>query len=461
MPTNVVIPKLGMTMTEAIVSRWLIKEGQQVEKGTAVLAIETEKITHEVEAPAGGILHIVAPEGVTLPCGETVGVLASSVEEYQALAGKSPVGARAAVSASGSIGLGVSAPPAEALSGTEKVKASPAAKRVARELGIDLSFVRGTGPEGRILEEDIRQFAEAQNAPPPAETERVVASPLARKVAEVEGVALSGIQGTGPGGRILKEDVLTASRKQAPATTPEVAPDGAVPGLRRVAQTIPLAGLRKAIAERMMGSLQRTAQLSSSFEVDATELVRLRQQLLAEAERLGTRVSYNDFIARALIIALKEHPIFNSTIEDNEIKVFGNINLGIAVNLDEGLIVPVVHDADSKSFVGLSKAITGVVEKARARKLTFDDMTGGTFTLSNIGNFDVTSFTPIINPPESAILGVGGIAERPAVVNGQIAVRSMMTICLTWDHRVADGVPAVRFSQTLKYLLENPAILLV
>ncbi|MDO8674465.1 MAG: dihydrolipoamide acetyltransferase family protein, partial [Dehalococcoidia bacterium] len=229
----------------------------------------------------------------------------------------------------------------------------------------------------------------------------------------------------------------------------------------RVATTIPLSGRRKIIADHMVKSLQTSAQLTIITDVDATALADLHHQLMAEAKRIDARISHGDLIAGAVVRALKSFSIFNSTIVGDEIKVFENVNMGIATPVDDGLIVPVVRNADQLSLAELSRALAGLAEKARNRTLSLDDVTGGTFTISNLSAFDVMAFTPIVNSPESAILGVGGLADRPAVVRGQLTVRSTMYLSLTWDHRVADGVPAAKFLRAIKQILERPAVLLV
>jgi pyruvate dehydrogenase E2 component (dihydrolipoamide acetyltransferase) len=387
MAKQVTVPKLGMGTAPITLVEWCAKEGEWVEKGKVVLVVETEKIRHDVPAKTSGFLHILVKEGSDAPISSAAGLLAETEEELATLQKEEP--AAATVSSQKPAETPKAAPPAEAGGKREgRVMISPAARKLAEEHMIDLSVVEGTGPNGRIVREDI---------------ERAIA-----------GGAPAGAQGY----------------------------DG-----REVEKTIPLTGTRQAIAEHMVRSLTVSAQLSAMGEIDAGELVKLYKKLKKESESTGKRITYTALVIAAVARALKENPLVNASVIDNEIKVWKSINIGIAVMVEGGLIVPVIKDADKKSLVEISESLKELTEKARNRALAGDDVKGGTFTISNLGalghgwRFD----TLIINQPESAILGVGGITERPAVRDGQIVARPIMTYSFTYDHRVVDGAIAAQF----------------
>lgn len=444
MSVLVTMPKLGLTMKTGKVSKWSKNEGDQVSKGEELFEVETEKITNKVESPAGGILfQIVVPVGATVPVGAVVAVIAEPGEQPERIQG----------------GQAGKPPPAESKPkavplphGAEKPKergeipATPAAKRLAKELGVDLALVKGSGPEGRIKEGDVtRHYEEAQRKPR--------ATPLAEEIARQAGIALSTVTGTGEGGKITREDVERAISKGGPAPA-EVAP-GAV-------QTIPMTGMRKAIADNMHASLQNTAQLSMFTEVDVTESLRF---LTAVRDRFKgdetVRVSMNDVLILAASRALKRFPTMNSTQTGDEIFLHENVGMGIAVAVPGGLIVPVLRDADRKGLLDIACEARALIGKARAGSLSMEEVTGGTFTITNLSASNVDSFTPILRPPETGILGVGRAVEKPVAIRGEIAIRSMMGLSLTIDHRVVDGSPASEFLKLLAGFLEEPAMILV
>jgi pyruvate dehydrogenase E2 component (dihydrolipoamide acetyltransferase) len=315
------------------------------------------------------------------------------------------------------------------------VRSSPAARRLARELGVEIARVTGTGSGGRITEKDVQAFHDSR-AP-------VAATPLARRMAEEEGLDLTEIQGTGPGGRITEDDVLSVLEGGA-------GPPVARPGV------VPFAGMRQAIAEGMLESLHSMAQLTLTTQADVTGLVELRDLL---RQRWEARVSYTDLIVKAAAVALREHPILNSMLVGEEIVLHDEVNVGVAVALDEGLIVPVVRHADRKTVLEIHAEILDLARQAREGTLSVDQVTGGTFTVTNLGMYGVDAFTPIINPPQVAILGVGRITEGLALQGGQVVSRSKMALSLTIDHRVVDGAPGAAFLQTLVQLLEHPALI--
>jgi len=407
MAAKVLMPKLGMSTAPLTLVEWKVKEGEAVEKGNVILVVETEKIRHDIEAEISGFLHILMGEGQEVAIGTVVGLIAETKEELAALQGGKPKEAVPAAEAK-------EAPPVAAA----KVEAPPAAEAKAGE--------------------------------------RILISPVARKLAEEHMIDLAKISGTGPGGRIVREDIeKEIEAKKKVEVTPEVYQG------RRVKSVIPLKGMRKAIAEHMHRSLSIAAQLTLTAEIDMTEMVKLRQSLVAKEKELGTRITYTDLLVLALAKVLKDHPIVNSSLIGDEIKRWESVNVGVAVALEDGLIVPVVKDADKKSLVEISKTVKSLAQKAREGKLTPDEVTGGTFTLTNIGalgagyRFD----TIVINQPESAILGTAGITDRAVVRDGKIVIRPILACSLTYDHRVVDGAVAHQFMTDVIKLVENPSSL--
>lgn len=368
MVTKVVMPKLSLTMRTGSIGRWYKREGETVEKGEPIVEIISEKATYDLEAPASGILRkILVKEGEEAPVDAVIAIITAPDEQIPAEE------------------LAVKAPE-EAIEIRERIPASPAAKRLAREYGIDLSLVKGTGPGGRILEEDVRRFIE-----------------------ESKGI------------------------------------------MPKVKEVIPLSGYRKTTAERVSASF-RTAPHSTVFmSVDFSRAMELHEKL---------KVSYTAIIVAAVAKALTENPIMNSTIEGDKIKVFEDVNVGVAVATDRGLVVPVIHNADKKSLKEIDAILNDLVKKAREGRLGKEEVSGGTFTVSNLGMYDVEFFTPIINPPEAAILGVGKIFEKLVMQpDGKVAFKPAVMLSLSYDHRIVDGAPAAVFLQKVKQHLENPSFL--
>jgi pyruvate dehydrogenase E2 component (dihydrolipoamide acetyltransferase) len=276
--------------------------------------------------------------------------------------------------------------------------------------------------------------------------EEVLATPMAKRLAREHGIDLREVRGTGPGGRVQESDVLAylEQRRQAPAA-PEAPP---------AARTVPFAGMRRAIAERMTESLRTTAQVTITTEADVTGLVEFVDRLNGQLD-----ISYTAVIVKAVAAALRRHPLLNSTLVGEEIRLLDEINIGVGVALEDGLIVPVVRNADRLTLGQIDRELKRLTAAARAGTLTVDEVTGSTFTISNLGMFGVDAFTPIINPPEAAILGVGRVVEKPAVYRGQLTIRCLMTLSLTFDHRIVDGAPAAAFLQTLAGMLAQPALI--
>jgi pyruvate dehydrogenase E2 component (dihydrolipoamide acetyltransferase) len=425
MAIDVRMPKLGMTMQRGTVIEWLKREGDRVEKDEPLVRVLTEKITTELTAPASGTLaRIVAPVKAKVPAGGVMAIIAEPGEELPELEVAAPPVAEVEAPE-------VAAPRPEAP--TPQVIASPAVRRLAKDLGVEISEVPTAGP--RITEEDVRRYHDEQA--------RIVASPLARRMAEEESVDLAQVEGSGPGGRITEEDVLgvLAQREVGAAALP---------------QRIPFAGMRQAIAEHMVHSLQTMAQVSMNTKADVTELKATREALGTRWER---KPSYIDLLVKAVAVALKEHPLLGARLERDEIVLPTEYNIGVAVALEDGLIVPVVHNADQLTLVEIGGRVKDLAQRARENALEVDEVTGGTITITNLGMFGIDASTPIINPPEVAILGVGRIVPELALVDGQVIARDVMTLSLTIDHRIVDGAPGAQFLQTLVGLLEHPALI--
>jgi pyruvate dehydrogenase E2 component (dihydrolipoamide acetyltransferase) len=436
------MPKLGMTMKVGKVSKWYKGEGDPVEKGEYLFEVETEKITNKIESPGSGILfQIVVPEGQTVPVGTIVAVIAAAGEQPERIEGIRAGDTGEVQADAGTVrAAGTKTEKPE----EERTLATPSARRLAKELGVELSMVQGTGPEGKIKEADVLRFHERK--PPAAKI-----TPLAAEIAKKEGLDLSQITGTGEHGKITRQDVAHAL--DAARAAPEEKPSKV--------RGIPLAGIRKIIAENMRASLQNAAQLSAITEVDVTEMVRFRDLVRDEYQSDDSiKVSYNDIVIMAAARALMRHPIMNSTLIGEEILVHDTVHMGIAVALSEGLIVPKLRHAERKTLLQIASESRALAKKAREQALSIEEVTDGTFTISNVSMFGVDGFTPVLNPPETGILGVGRVMEKPAVFGGEITIRQMMTLSLTFDHRVVDGAPAMAFLRTLARFLERPVLML-
>ncbi len=439
----IVMPKLGLTMTEGTVSKWLKHEGDTVKEGEGLFEVETDKLTNTIEASVSGVLlKIVAAEGAEVPCLKPVAVIGEPGEDYAALLG----GAAPAEPKAGAEAPAAPAAPAPARAPGERVLASPAAKKLAKSLGIDISLVSGTGPKGRITEEDVKNYKPAGAAPSPMSEDsgpKVKASPLAAKVAADIGVELKDIPAHG---RVLAADILAAVQGAGTGPAPAAPREEAVP----------MNGMRKAIANNMLNSHMTSPTVTFNLGIDMTELKRLREQLKSD----DVKVSYTDLLVKIVAKALTEFPLLNCSVDGNKIIYKHYVNMGVAVALDNGLVVPNVRDADKKTLSEISAEVKELAAKAREGRLPMDALSGGTFTITNLGMYGIESFSPIINQPEVAILGVNTMEDKVVVVNGEICVRPIMNLSLTADHRVVDGSVAAQFLQRIKKLMENPALLL-
>lgn len=419
MPVPVIMPKFEMAQETGKILRWLKREGDPVVKGEAILEVETDKVAMEVEAPASGILAgIRAGPGEVIPIGQPIA--------YILLPGETPADVGAA-----------SAGPTP--------RATPLAERIAQAHGVDLSAVRGSGPGGRVTKADV----EAALAAVPEG--KVQAVPAARRLARELGVDLRAVVGTGPGGRIQSEDV-----RRAAAGVPERVP---TPAVRR---RVPLTGMRRAIAERMLRSVREAPQFTVSVDVGMERALALVDDLSAwSAREEGPRVTLTALLVKACAWALQRHPALNAALEGEEIVEWAEVNIGVAVAVAEGLVVPVVRGADRLGVLEIARSLEEQTARAREGRLRAEDVQGGTFTLSNLGMYGVDRFTALLNPPQAAILAVGRVAKRPAVGEGDaVVVRPMATLTLTADHRIVDGAQAARFLEDLRQALERPGVLL-
>ena len=447
MASEIVLPQWGMEMQDGVIVRWLKNEGDSVQEGEPLVEIETAKMQTELESTVSGVLdRIVAQEGDIVPIRGVLCVIADPGEVTErpaaapSAATATPVAARS-VNATGTTGL--------------QVPVVPAARRLARDNNVDLGQVAGSGPQGRILLQDVENAIRARTATPAGAPDgRVPVVPAARRLAREHGIDLARVPGSGPQGRILIEDVEKAVAQAAdgirdseePAryeTAP--APDG---------QTLKLTGIRGIIATRMLQSLQTMAQVTLTTEADVTEATLLRRGV-SRNQSEGS-ISPLHLVIKATAEGLKRHPRMNALQSEDQVQLMDEINIGVAVALDEGLVTPVIRGAGSKSLAQLSAEGRDLATRTRDGGIRPDEISGGTFTITNLGANDIDGFTPIINPPQVGILGVGRVVEKPVIRDGQITKGSTMYLSLTFDHRVVDGAPAAEFLQTVKGLLEDP-----
>ncbi|WP_439030743.1 2-oxo acid dehydrogenase subunit E2 [Gordonia terrae] len=485
MAFQIVLPKLGLTMQEGVIGEWVAQPGQRVSLGDTLFRVETDKVDVDVEAEAEGLLATNAENGAVLPVGSVVGWLLADGESAPD-GGSAPAGPDSDPSHSAEATPGNTSPAAAAtvveVAGTNgaRLKASPNARRVAAEAGVDLRRLAGTGPGGRIVSEDVEDFLarpRAEHSGPadsPAASSSVTpeggapgsaaafVGPVVRKLAAELGVDLATLSGSGIGGRVTRADVELAaaggSRSAATTSAPAAAPAPVGP---RPGDVIPLRGMRGAIARNMMDSLQSMAQLTHGYEVDVTDLVAVRAALKQESAAADRRApSLNDFIIRAAALALRQHPMLNAGIVDDQIVLAERVDVGVAVAVDGGLVVPVVRDADQLSVGEIAGSTAELADAARNGRLGLDDLEGATFSVSTLGAYGVDFFTPVINPGNVAILGVGRVKDGFRW-DGDTPVRTqVLTLSLTFDHRAVDGAPAAEYLRTVGEILGRPLTLL-
>jgi len=503
MAHRIIMPKQGLQMTEGVITQWLAGEGDTVREGQPLFEMETDKLSITIDSSASGtILKLLYEEGDMVPVTETIAIVGEPGEDYSALLSDEASTAVPAVEApkpaaapTSNINAQRIIMPKQGLQMTEGIitqwlvkegdeikEGQPLFEMETDKLSIVIDST-ATGTVLKLLYEegdmvpitetiavvgekgvDVDAFLNGEAAPAvepaaepaPAAGGRVFASPRAKTVAEEKGVDISSVAGTGPDGLIIERDVLATrpAEKAAPAEKTAVAA-AAADGERET--IIPLKGMRKIIAERMHQSLHDLAQANHRMEVDMSECVHMREQLKA----LGVKVSYNDMVIRCVAKALTEFPMMNSSMTDTAIIQKHYVNVGMAVATDTGLLVPVIRDADKLALTQISDASRDLGKRTKEGGLNPDELTGGTFTVTNLGMFGVDSFTAVINAPEAGILAVGQMKKRAVVLDDDsIVVRPMMWLSLTYDHRIVDGAPAAQFLKRIKTLLENPSLLL-
>ncbi len=444
------IPKLGQTVEEVTLVKWLVEDGAKVSQGQEVMEVETDKAVFPVEANARGTIHIGPyKEGEVLPVLTVVAIIGKPEDKFEVK------GTQSGIPAPESAPIGPIVPasgPSTVASpggGNEKPFASPRARKLASEKNVDLTAVSPTGYGGiRVAERDVLAFL--------AKTPKV--SPVAQRMAVDAGIDLRSVAGTGPGGRIVKEDIARLARPELSTLNPQVSASISQP---EILERIPLKGVRAIIAERMAASVQTTARVTLVTEADATEFVAARVRIKEKVEQdWGFAPGYNDLLARIVTAALRRFPYLNARLAPDAIEILGHVHMGMAVDTERGLLVPVIREADQKSLHQFGAEFRALVERARSGRSLPDDLTGGTFTITNLGMYDIDAFTPVINLPQVAILGVGRIAPKPVARGESVVVRQMWTLSLVFDHRLVDGAPAARFLQYIKQLIEEPYLLL-
>lgn len=450
MATKMIMPMLGQTMEEGTITKWLKKEGDPVEKGEPLLEVMTDKVNMEVESPVSGILRkIIAKEDDTVPIMAPIAIIGSADEPIDDLleSGAAPETAEESK---------VEQPAQEAAPSeevkeistvsTSKIIISPRARKLAEDNGIPIEALAGlgTGPNGRITEKDVQRYLESGKG--------VKATQLAASIASKEGIDLAEVAGTGPQGRVVRDDVLKAMAASQVAA--------AVPSGEE--QVIPFTGIRKMVADNVAKSAQTAPHVTLVMEVDMTEAVNVRSQIIADFEKkYGVRLSYTEMIMKAMAAAVNEVPLINARLQGNELRIPSDVNISVAVAVEGALIVPVVHKVNQRGIADICVELKSLSAKAREGKLSADELAGGTITISNLGTYGVDSFNPIITPGQTAIMGVCRIKEKPVVKNGQITIASMMNLCMSFDHRVLDGAPAAQYLRKVKELLESPWQLII
>ena len=431
MAIDYLLPKLAMSMNEGTINQWLVKQGDKIDKGQAILELETDKVVQEVESPAAGYFHIIAEEGETLKVNALIAKICESQEEV------------ASLQASGL---------SDAPDNTEPDKQNDLPDEKTSEAN---AHFENANPN---VEEVI--FS-------PRSSKRIVASPLAKKIARDNQINLALLQGTGPQGRIIKQDVIKAMTAPAVMTSSAANRVSDTPAAERA--RLPMTGMRKAIATNMKASLQDAAQASSLWETDITDLLAIRGKLVEREEQLGTRVSVNAFIVKAIAYGIQQVPLVNACLQDEELVIYNTINIGIAVSVpgttdyDRGLLVPVLNNIDTMGLVDIDLAMKELIHRARTNALTPDELTGSTITMSSTAGLAPPGChsTPILNRPNAVIINPSSPIEKPVVYQGEIVPRTMMPMSLTFDHCLIDGDPAVRFAKAVDDCLKNPELLLV
>src|SRR5690242_23029 len=443
MATKVVMEALSPTMEEGRLVKWVKNEGDTVAKGEVLAEVETDKAVMELVARGDGVLRKrVLGEGQTAPVGHLVGVIAAADEDIGSILSSAPVATETAGGGAASAAPATpSAPAAPPTPGTPAPTATPAPAAAQAPSAPTPSAPAPSGP------------APSAPVPPHENGGRPRSSPLARRLASDRGLDLGRVQGSGPGGRIIKRDIEAASTA-GQAATPSAAPRPTAAGDYT---DVPLTQIRKTIARHLTESIGPIPTFYLTMEADLTRTAELRQAMTEAGNEF--KVSFNDIILKAVATALARHPEVNAHWLGDRVRQFNRVHLGMAVAIEDGLITPVLFDADRKGLGELSQEARDLAAKARARKLTPNEYTGSTFSVSNLGMFGIDQFTAIINPPESGIIAVGAVEEKPVVVDGQVVVRKRVRFTMSCDHRVIDGATGARFLQDVRRMLENPLMI--
>jgi 2-oxoglutarate dehydrogenase E2 component (dihydrolipoamide succinyltransferase) len=433
MPTNIVMPQMGESIFEGTITKWLKKEGDFVKRDEDLYEISTDKIDTVIQSSVTGVLQkILMPEGSKVP----IHTVVATIDEGAAGSAPAPSAPKAAAPAPRPTAPAPAPAPQPVTSGGSpvdggeagRVFASPLVRRIARQEGVDLQQLEGSGWKGRITKKDIeehlnRSGAPTAPAPAPAPVARPTPAPAPAPVVVERPAAAPAPRPTAAGGRT---------------------------------QSVPMTNMRVKIAEHMVKSKATSAHVTTCHQIDVTRISEIREKEKADYETVyGTKLTLTHFFAGAAVQVLKEFPLLNASVDGNNIVYHNYINLGIAVAVPEGLIVPVVKNCEEKSFLGIVRGVNEVAERARTKKLAIDDIQGGTFTLTNPGPYGAAMFTPIINQPQVGILGIGSVEKRPVIVNDAIAIRSMCYLCLSFDHRIVDGIDAEKFMARLREVLQT------
>lgn len=415
MAVEIVMPKLGMAMVEGTVSEWNKQAGDAVSKGEIIATINSEKIEMEIGSPVDGVLlQISVPVGPGVPPGTVIGYVGYPNEKVDEKRNDAPDAHIAEAAATAVVAKTEPKPLAIPVSKRGEIKISPVARKLAESAGLNIETINGTGPQGRITKEDVEQ---------------VIANQSSSAVPDKEQIS---------------ETTVSAGHNAESS------------------EKISFTGIRKVIATRMHESLQQSAQLTLTMRVDVSKLAALQKQMIEFVQKqYETKITISDFVARAVVLSLLKHREINSALLGDQIFSYNHVHLGIAVALEKGLVVPVIRHAENRSLIEIARAIKLLAKNARDGQLSSEDMKGSTFTITNLGGYGIEFFTPVLNPPESGILGVGAVQEMPVLIDEKLQMKSVLPLSLTFDHRVLDGAPAAEFLRTVKSYLEEPFTLLL